>query len=104
LAAGADWPGLGELPTAELVLDHLLRRAYDGLDRFGVDAHVRGRLLGVVEQRCRTGRNGATWQTETVEALERLRHYDRPTALREMLRRYADLAPANEPVHTWPIG
>jgi hypothetical protein len=29
---------------------------------------------------------------------------DRPTALREMLRRYVAHMHTNEPVHTWPIG
>ena len=29
---------------------------------------------------------------------------DRPTALREMLRRYTFHMHTNEPVHTWPIG
>jgi hypothetical protein len=104
LRATAYWPRLGELPATELVLNHLLPCAYDGLDRFGVDPAVRDRLLGVVEQRCRTGCNGAIWQTETVEMLERNEGLDRPTALREMVRRYAELAPFNEPVHTWPIG
>jgi hypothetical protein len=104
LRASAYWPRLGELPSTSLVLDHLLPRAYDGLDRFGVDPEVRDRLLGVIDERCRTGRNGATWQTGTVEALEQRYHFDRPTALREMLRRYADRSPGNEPVHTWPVG
>jgi hypothetical protein len=104
LGASAYWPRLGELPTTELVLAHLLPRAYDGLDRFGVDPAVRDRLLGVVEERCRSRCNGATWQTETVRALQRNQGLDRWTALREMLRRYSDLALANEPVHTWPVG
>jgi hypothetical protein len=101
LRAAVYWPRLGELLATDLVLGHLLPWAYDGLDRFGVDPAVRDRLLGVVEQRCRTGRNGATWQTETVAVLEREHGLDRPTALREMLHRYADLALSNEPVHTW---
>ena len=29
------------------------------------------RLLGIIEQRCLTGRTGATWQVETVRTLER---------------------------------
>src|SRR5439155_1932310 len=104
LRASAYWPRLGELPATELVLAHLLPLAYDGLDRFGVDPDIRDRLLGVVEQRCLTGRNGATWQTDTVQALERDQGLDRLTALREMAHRYADLALADEPVHTWPVG
>ena len=32
------WPGVGEVPAAELVLRRLLPMAHDGLDRWGVDA------------------------------------------------------------------
>src|SRR6266536_3500768 len=104
LHAAVYWPRLGELLATDLVLGHLLPWAYDGLDRFGVDPGVRDRLLGVIEQRCRTGRNGATWQTETVALLEREYGLDRPAALRKMLHLYADLAMSNEPVHTWDVG
>src|SRR5256714_1276070 len=103
LRSMAYWPRVGELPATDLVLEHLLPRAYDGLDRFGVDPDIRNRLLGVIEQRCRTRRNGATWQADTVAALQHHQNLDRPAALHEMLHRYADLALANDPVHTWPV-
>src|ERR671921_659565 len=48
------WPGLGEVPAAELVLRRLLPLAYEGLDAWGVDAADRDRLLGIVERRCVT--------------------------------------------------
>jgi hypothetical protein len=103
LPAQMYWPGLGELPTARLVLDRLLPLAHAGLDRFGVCPRVRDRLLGIIEQRCLTNRNGATWQTSTVEYLERERNYSRTGALAEMLRRYAGHLGTNAPVHTWPL-
>ena len=96
------WPQLGEVPVVELVLDELLPIASDGLDRFGVNPSTRDRLLGVIEGRCRTGQNGAAWQTEAVRRLERNQRLDRPSALREMLRRYCEGLYQNEPVHTWP--
>jgi hypothetical protein len=104
LQAAMYWPRLGELGATDLVLERLLPWAHEGLDGFGVDPVLRDRLLGVVEQRCLTGRNGASWQTDTVTALEEHGNLDRPAALREMLRRYAELSPSNEPVHTWPVG
>jgi hypothetical protein len=103
LSARVWWPHLGEVRVAELVLDQLLPIASDGLDRFGVRAATRDRLLGVIEGRCTTGRNGAVWQNETVYQLERKHHLDRLSALREMLRRYSDGLHHNEPVHTWPV-
>jgi hypothetical protein len=101
LGATMYWPRRGELPATELVLDWLLPMAYAGLDRFGVDPAIRDRLLGIIEGRCRTGVNGAVWQTSTVERLERT-GLDRLAALREMLRRYAELFDGDTPVHTWP--
>jgi hypothetical protein len=95
------WPGLGEVPASELVVRRLLPMAYEGLDRWGVDAADRGRLLGIVERRCVEGRNGASWQADTFHRLyERL---DRADALREMTVRYRDLMHSNEPVHTWDV-
>ena len=100
--ASCYWPGLGEVTVDELVLRRLLPLAHQGLERWGVAADVRNRLLGVVEQRAKTGRNGATWQVETVHALQE-RGLDRPAALAEMLRLYTEGMHANEPVHTWPV-
>lgn len=97
------WPRLGEVRVADLVLDVLLPRAATGLDRFGVDPAQRDRLLGIIEQRCATGRNGATWQTQMVWTAERNHGMDRSAALRHMLRRYCELQRGNEPVHTWPV-
>jgi hypothetical protein len=96
------WPRVGEVRTADLVLERLLPAAYDGLDRFGVDPGIRDRLLAIIEQRCITGRNGAVWQSRTVVRLEE-RGLDRGEALRQMLLRYAELMRTNEPVHRWPL-
>jgi gamma-glutamyl:cysteine ligase YbdK (ATP-grasp superfamily) len=98
------WPRLGEVPAADLVLEQLLPKAADGLDRFGVDPAIRDRLLGVVEQRCLTRRNGAVWQVEAVTGAERRRGMTRHDALRDMVRRYGEYAQTNEPVHSWPPG
>ena len=97
------WPGNGETPVTALVLDLLLAKAHAGLDTFGVAPAHRDRLLGIVEGRCRTGRNGATWQTEAVWAAEHRRGLDRYAALHDMLLRYSSLQQTNEPVHTWPV-
>jgi gamma-glutamyl:cysteine ligase YbdK (ATP-grasp superfamily) len=97
------WPGLGDVPVTELVLRRLLARADEGLEQWGVDRTRRDRLLGIIEQRCLTGRTGATWQTSTVHAIEKASDADRHEALRRMTQRYIDHMHTNEPVHTWPI-
>jgi gamma-glutamyl:cysteine ligase YbdK (ATP-grasp superfamily) len=95
------WPGLGEVPAAELVLRRLLPLAREGLDRWGIDGADSDRLLGIVEARCKLGRNGASWQRDAVHALEQ-RGASRADALREMTVRYRDLMHTNVPVHEWP--
>jgi hypothetical protein len=96
------WPGIGDVPVTELVLRRLLPLAHTGLDAWGVAPEQRDRLLGVIEQRCISGRNGSTWQVDTVRSLEETRSVSREQALREMTRRYATHMHTNEPVHTWP--
>lgn len=96
------WPGLGDVTIDELVLRRLLPLAYEGLERWGVDRDVRDRLLGVIEHRAKTGRNGSAWQVATVRALE-YRGRSREQALTGMLELYCSGMHANEPVHTWPV-
>jgi hypothetical protein len=96
------WPGYGEVPVTELVLRRLLPIAHEGLQRCDVDQAVRERLLGIIEARCITGRNGAVWQTERVHRLEESGE-PRIQALRRMTREYAELMHGNQPVHTWPL-
>jgi gamma-glutamyl:cysteine ligase YbdK (ATP-grasp superfamily) len=102
LGAQLYWPGLGEVPAAELVLRRLLPLARDGLVRWGVNPADADRLLGIIEQRCLTGRTGAAWQVATVAALTQRSGADRPEALRLMTQRYIEHMHTNQPVHTWP--
>ena len=96
------WPGFGEVCADELVLRHLLPLAHQGLEEWGVAPEVRERYLGIIEARCVSGVNGATWQTAAVEHFER-GGADRRTALRRMLEAYVRHMHDNEPVHTWPL-
>jgi hypothetical protein len=101
--AAVYWPGLGQVPAAELVLRRLLPRAYEGLDKWGVAPAVRDRLLGIIEGRCVTGQNGASWQVATLRRIEEHNAIDRREALRALVRRYTHYMHTNEPVHTWPV-
>jgi hypothetical protein len=97
------WPGMGEVPVTELVLRRLLPLAHRGLERSGMDAAWREPLLGIIEQRCVTGRNGAVWQAEMFHHIQDIAHEDRHQALRRMTRQYIDYMHLNAPVHTWPV-
>jgi Glutamate-cysteine ligase family 2(GCS2) len=97
------WPGLGEVPAAELVVRRLLPLAHEGLDRLGVDSGDADRLLGIIERRCVSLRNGAAWQSQVFHRLYDDKGMDRAEALREMTRRYREHMHSNEPVHDWPL-
>ena len=96
------WPGVGEAPLSELVLRRLLPAAHEGLTRAGVASADRDRLLGVIERRCVTMQNGATWQAAAFHRLYE-RGEDRAEALRRMTVLYREHMHANEPVHDWPL-
>ena len=94
------WPGSGEVPVSELALRKLVPLAHEGLKDWGVDDAIRERLLGIIEGRCSTGRNGATWQVDAVRKLEGMGLH-REEALRIMTQEYVTRMHSNEPVHTW---
>ncbi|GGD19305.1 glutamate--cysteine ligase [Nocardioides daphniae] len=93
------WPGFGQVGAAELTLRSLLPLAHEGLESWGVDQAERDHYLGIIEQRCMTGTNGASWFIREVK-----RHGgddDRSAALHAALAEYRTRMHTNEPVHTW---
>ena len=101
--ANVYWPGVGEVPVAELVLRRLLPAAHAGLEDAGVAVADRDRLLGIVERRCVTMQNGASWQAASFHRLYDDKKLDRAEALRRMTVLYREHMHANEPVHEWPL-
>jgi gamma-glutamyl:cysteine ligase YbdK (ATP-grasp superfamily) len=97
------WPGVGEVPATELVLRRLLPMAREGLAGWGVDAADSDRLLGIIEGRCLSQRNGASWQSQAFHHYYDDRGHDRGEALQEMMRAYVRHMHSNEPVHTWTV-
>ena len=93
------WPGAGQVPATELVLRRLLPLAAAGLEAWGVPDEDAGPLLDVIEQRCLTGRNAASWFTDQVHA--RSGAADRPDVVRRVLCDYRELMHENLPVHSW---
>jgi hypothetical protein len=103
IEANVYWPGVGEVPAAELVLRRLLPAAHAGLEDAGVAAAERDRLLGTIERRCVTMQNGAAWQAATFHRLYDDQKLEREEALRRMTVLYREHMHANEPVHEWPV-
>ncbi|WP_127480447.1 glutamate--cysteine ligase [Nocardioides pantholopis] len=92
------WPGLGQVRATELVVRRLLPMARAGLDAWGVPGAESDRLLGIIEQRCLSGVNGAEWFACRMGDRADQDRYD---ALRATLLEYRERMHTNEPVHTW---
>jgi gamma-glutamyl:cysteine ligase YbdK (ATP-grasp superfamily) len=92
------WPGIGQVRVTELVLRRLLPLAHQGLAAWGVEQASADRLLGIIEQRCLTGVNGAEW---FVRRMRERSGSDRFDALRATLLDYRERMHTNEPVHSW---
>ncbi len=101
IEANLYWPGLGQVPGTELVLRRLLPMAHAGLDEWGVRPEERDRLMGIIEQRCVTGQNGAEWFSRHFHARLSRGDGERLEALRATLNEYRARMHSNEPVHTW---
>lgn len=96
--ARLSWPGIGQVPATELILDTLLPLAAEGLDAWGVSTEERDRYLGIIEGRCATKTNGADWFVKRMRARSGM---ERADALRATLLEYREAMHTNEPVHTW---
>jgi gamma-glutamyl:cysteine ligase YbdK (ATP-grasp superfamily) len=92
------WPGVGQVRATELTLRRLLPLAREGLASWGVDSATSDRLLGIIEQRCLLGTNGAEWFVRRMHQRSDMERFD---ALRATLLEYRELMHTNEPVHTW---
>ena len=59
------WPGVGQVPRHRAgAAPAAARSPAQGLEAWGVEREDRDRLLGIIEQRCLTGTNGAEWFVE----------------------------------------
>ncbi|MFC7464975.1 glutamate-cysteine ligase family protein [Brachybacterium sp. GCM10030252] len=102
LEARVRWPKVGRVRVADLLQEHLIPQAMDGLRDLGADGDVVDHYGELLAARARTGRNGARWQIDTVTSLE-VRGASRPEALSEMTRLYRKAVETGEPVHAWPV-
>ena len=102
LEARVRWPKVGRVRVADLLQEHLIPQAMQGLRELGADPQVIARYQEILTERARTGRNGARWQIDTVTSLE-LRGGTREQALAEMTRLYRAAVDSGEPVHAWQV-
>jgi gamma-glutamyl:cysteine ligase YbdK (ATP-grasp superfamily) len=92
------WPGVGRVRATELVLRRLLPMAHEGLRAWGVEPDAVDRYLGIIEERCLRGVNGAEWFVQRMADRQDQERYD---AIRAVLADYREGMAENRPVHTW---
>ena len=98
------WPTLGRIDVANLVLNHLLDQAHEGLRLLQVDEELIEKYLGVIEGRAWHRQNGATWQLDALDAVGAGTKPDTPeraTALKRVLKAYLENQQSGKPVHSW---
>lgn len=95
LAARIRWLDGSELPVSRLLLEELLPLAAVGLESLGLDGADAGHYLGIIEERVRSGRNGAVWQRQWVARHGRDMH--------GLCHAYRLRQESGTPVHEWDI-
>lgn len=104
IGATMKWPTLGRIDVSNLVLNHLLDQAHEGLKKLGVDEPLADKYLVVIEGRAWRRQNGATWQLAALDALgagTKPGTPERQEALAKVLRLYLDNQSTGAPVHSW---
>jgi len=101
LDASMRWAGRDVIPVRELVLETLLPIARKGLERLGTTKQDITRYLDIIEQRVRTGQNGARWQLDVWDRLDnsRTKTIRSQRVSRAILRSQRN----GDPVHTWEL-
>jgi CBS domain-containing protein len=86
--------------ASELILDHLLPLARQGLNEVSVSSADVDRYLGVIEERTRSGQTGAQWMMKSLAVVS-----DHPREVRNRLLAGEILMrqKTEEPVHRWPV-
>jgi CBS domain-containing protein/gamma-glutamylcysteine synthetase len=102
LDARFEWLEGRATPADQLILEHLLPLAREGLKRGRLDAADIDLYLGVLEERVRRHRTGAQWALDSLEGMGKQGTVsERHSALTAaMLGRQI----TGQPVHTWELG
>ncbi|WKD61273.1 Carboxylate-amine ligase YbdK [Corynebacterium ciconiae DSM 44920] len=123
LYASMAWPTFGTMCVADLVTEHLLPQAEQGLSQLKVDQNLIDHYLGIIDGRARSRQNGATWQLSALDNAvssiiaetarsrpagqphgDYLNAPDSPVrreAIAQMLKAYIRNQKTGKPVHTW---
>lgn len=99
LYATLDWDGQHKT-AREVILENLLPLAKEGLEKVGVSDAEISKHLGIIERRCRTKVNGASWMIRNFRPLAA--NFGSGVAVREVTEAMLEGQRADTPVHNWP--
>jgi CBS domain-containing protein len=90
----------GSIAAADdLIVQHLIPVAREGLEAYKIDSADIDRYLGVIEERTKLGRTGARWMLDALDAMDGASRDEQCRALTAAIgANQAD----DQPVHTWP--
>jgi CBS domain-containing protein/gamma-glutamyl:cysteine ligase YbdK (ATP-grasp superfamily) len=98
LNAQLTWVG-GNQSVRDLILNHLLPLARQGLKATQVSSTDVDRYLGVIEERVNSGKTGAQWTLQSVGALKN--HRTKQMQCRALTQAMLSNQASGEPVHRW---
>lgn len=87
--------------AASLILDKLLPLAREGLRQSGIEGDDIERYLGTLEERVRSGRTGAQWMLQSLEAMGEEGTSD--LRQRKLAAAILERQQGSEPVHRWAV-
>ncbi|MCZ6766335.1 MAG: CBS domain-containing protein [bacterium] len=95
------WVGGKSFTAQQLVLDHLLPPAREGLHDRGIDSADIDRYLGVIEERVRTARTGSQWALDSLADMGD--HGTRDERFRAIATAMYERHIEGKPVHEWSL-
>jgi CBS domain-containing protein len=101
LKAQFTWINGRRIPAPELILEHLLPLARQGLEKAEVPAEDRERYLGTIEERVPRDQNGSLWMLRSLAAMDGqgTREQRHQALVATMLSEQQK----NNPVHNWQL-
>ncbi|MCU7950901.1 MAG: glutamate--cysteine ligase, partial [gamma proteobacterium symbiont of Bathyaustriella thionipta] len=95
LKAKITWLSGQSIPLKALILDYILPLARDGLSQSGLTRQDIDYYLGIIEQRTKSGQNGAAWQRRYVDKYGK--------NMQALTLAYEKNQQSGLPVHEWEI-
>jgi len=101
IRAQMNWFGDTHLPAKELILEHLLPLAGEGLQKHGVDQKDIDRYLGIIRDRVTTRRTGSRWALESLNNMHGRGTNDQ--RLRCLVSSMVSQQSAGHPISDWKL-